>query len=335
MEQTESLDIDWRHRPQPDRFAEKLRATGMGALHRGPLQILQINVGKLCNQTCRHCHVEAGPTRKEIMPEGIVKRMVTLAADPTFQTIDITGGAPEMNPHFRTLVKGLAPLGKEIIVRCNLTIIEQPGYEWLPEFYRDHRIHLICSLPCYGPENVAKQRGHGVFEKSVRAMAKLNALGYGQGNEALRLDLMYNPLGTTLPPPQAALEADYKRELGKNCGVTFNHLLILTNLPIGRFRQDLKRAGKLEDYIEFLAASFNGETVPHLMCRSTLSVGWDGKLYDCDFNQMLELEINGGASIFDGDFNLDDLKAARIKTGSHCLGCTAGAGSSCGGALTA
>ena len=325
--------------PQPiparERFWERLSETQRWPLRRARTRILQINLGKLCNQTCHHCHVEAGPKRTEIMAWPVMERLIELAAAPPIETVDLTGGAPEMNPHFRRLVEALGTLGKEIIVRCNLTIIEQPDYEWLPEFYRDHRIHLICSLPCYGPENVAKQRGRGVFEKSVRAMAKLNALGYGQGNEALRMDLMYNPLGPSLPPPQAALEADYKRELKKNCGVAFDRLLTLTNLPIGRFRQDLKRAGKLADYLEFLEASFNGETVPHLMCRSTLNVGWDGKLYDCDFNQMLELEINGGASIFDGNFSLDVLKAARIKTGSHCLGCTAGTGSSCGGALTA
>lgn len=320
-----------------NRFERALLRHGATPLERTDITILQINVGKLCNQTCRHCHVEAGPKRTEIMPRDIVERLIALAADAQIETVDITGGAPEMNPHFRQLVEGVGALGKEVIVRCNLTIILVPGYQWLPQFYVDNRVHLICSMPCYTPENVNKQRGNGVFEKSIAALQLLNRLGYGCGDHpaGLLLDLVYNPLGPFLPGDQAKLEADYKRELWRHFGVEFNRLFTLANLPIGRFAQALRRSGDYAPYLELLERSFNPETVPRLMCRNTLSVGWDGRIYDCDFNQMLDMELGDGQpSIFDADFSFERLTAVPIRTGAHCLGCTAGVGSSCGGALT-
>jgi radical SAM/Cys-rich protein len=319
----------------PNRFEQALQRHGLGALQREPTAVLQINVGKLCNQTCNHCHVEAGPRRTEVMGEALVERLIALAAASRVDTVDLTGGAPEMNPHFRRLVSGMAALGKRVLVRCNLTIVQEPGYGWLPEFYAAHRVQLICSLPCYTPANVNKQRGSGVFERSIAALRRLNALGYGTGDAALRLDLVYNPLGPVLPGDQAGLEADYKRELGQHCGVRFDRLLTLANLPIGRFGRALEQRQELEPYLRLLEASFNPATVPHLMCRNTLSVGWDGQLFDCDFNQMLELPLGGGApGLFDPGFSLDDLLDVPLRTGPHCLGCTAGSGSSCGGALT-
>jgi radical SAM/Cys-rich protein len=265
-------------------------------------------------------------------------RVLELAAHRGVGTVDLTGGAPEMNPHFRELVRRLRELDKTIIVRCNLTIVEEPGFGWLPEFYAEMRARLICSLPCYGPENVTLQRGRGVFEKSISALRKLNAAGYAadDGASALALDLIFNPVGPALPPGQAGLEADYRRALRDEFGVRFNSLFTMANLPVGRFRNSLSREGRLQPYLELLQDAFNSTTVEHLMCRDTLSIGWDGRIYDCDFNQMLEMETaDGAASIFDPTFRLEDLHGTAIATGEHCLGCTAGAGSSCGGALTA
>ena len=320
------------------RFEDCLLREGTRELRRGGVKVLQINVGKLCNQACKHCHVEAGPRRTEVMSWEVMERLLDLAAHPAIETVDITGGAPEMNPHFREFVTRLSALGKELIVRCNLTIVEEPGFEWLPEFYAARRVNLICSLPCYGPENVAKQRGAGVFEKSISAMRKLNRVGYGMEprRRGLVLDLVFNPVGDSLPPDQEALETAYRRELGRNHGVRFNNLYTLANLPVGRFRQFLRRQGRLGSYLNLLEDAFNAATLEHLMCRNTLSVGWDGRVYDCDFNQMLEMEIaGGGLSVLDPEFKLERLHGAAIETGEHCLGCTAGSGSSCGGALTA
>jgi radical SAM/Cys-rich protein len=323
--------------PAQHRFQACLARAGQTELHRRPVSTLQVNVGKLCNQACKHCHVEAGPKRTEIMTWEVMERIIALAAQPAITTVDLTGGAPEMNPHFRRLVEQLQGLDKELIIRCNLTIVEEPGYSWLPEFYAANRARLICSLPCHGPENVAMQRGKGIFEKSISALHKLNAVGYAapDGSGGLILDLVYNPVGPFLPPDQTILEADYREALGGKHGVFFNQLLTLTNLPIGRFRQSLSRQGQLAPYLDLLDEAFNAGTIEHLMCRDTLSIGYDGKIYDCDFNQMLEMEIDGGRiSILDPDFRLDDLGKVAIATGEHCLGCTAGAGSSCGGALT-
>ena len=322
-----------------NRFEQALQRHGLGALERLATTVIQINVGKLCNQACTHCHVEAGPKRTEIMERDVAERLIELAAASQVRTVDLTGGAPEMNPHFRRLVQGMAALGKEVISRCNLTILGEPGYDWLAEFYAANRVHLICSLPCYTSDNVNQQRGKGVFERSIAGLLRLNALGYGaeaaQGEGALRLDLVFNPLGPRLPGDQAKLEADYKRELGGTFGVRFNRLLTLANLPIGRFARSLERRGELEPYLRLLEERFNPGAVPALMCLNTLSVGWDGQLYDCDFNQMLDMPLGGGApSLFDPAFRLDDLRRVPVRTDAHCLACTAGAGSSCGGALT-
>ena len=323
--------------PVGKRFDRRMANSGWERLTRDRITTLQINLGRLCNQACHHCHVEAGPKRTEIMEAPVVDRLISLAAHPDISTVDLTGGAPEMNPHFRRIVSSVTETGRDVIVRCNLTIIEEAGYDWLPEFYADNNVRLVCSLPCYGVENVTQQRGQGVFEKSIAALKKLNAVGYGQPNSIknLCLDLVYNPNGASLPPSQVSLEADYKRELSAQFGVTFNNLLTLTNLPVGRFSQTLRRKGELEPYMALLDGAFNPSTLARLMCRNTLNVGWDGKIYDCDFNQMLNMEIDGSDTrLLDPDFSLAQLRDVPIRTGDHCLGCTAGSGSSCGGALT-
>lgn len=258
-----------------------------------------------------------------------------LDVSPAIRCVDLTGGAPELNSNFRALVEAARRGGREIIVRCNLTVILEPDMEWLPDFYRDNQIHLICSLPCYTAENVEKQRGGGVFEKSIEALRRLNRLGYG--DDGLALDLAYNPVGPSLPPSQAELETRYREELGANFGIRFNQLLTITNMPIKRFADQLERWGKLGEYMGLLVNHFNPATVEGLMCRDLISVGYDGRLYDCDFNQMLEIPFGGGDSrrpltINDID-RLDGFAGAAIATGAHCFGCTAGAGSSCGGAL--
>jgi radical SAM/Cys-rich protein len=300
---------------------------------------LQINVGKLCNQACHHCHVDAGPKRTESMTQAAAKRVIALLTDsPDVDTVDLTGGAPELNPSFGFLVEGARRLGRRVIVRCNLTIIFAPGMEHLPRFYRDHDVELVCSLPCYTAANVDQQRGHGVFDHSIEALRLLNRLGYGRPESPLVLNLVYNPLGAFLPPPQAGLEARYREELGRLFGIEFHHLLTITNMPIKRFADQLHRWGKYGEYMGLLVNHFNPQTVPGLMCRSLVSVGWDGTLYDCDFNQMLELPIaahNGARQPLTlwSIRSFDQLAGAKIATASHCFGCTAGAGSSCGGAL--
>lgn len=318
-----------------NRFNETMSRSGRETLTRAATEILQINVGKLCNQSCHHCHVEAGPNRTEIMSWPVMERLIELAGQSTASMVDLTGGAPEMNPHFRELVTAMRGLGKEILVRCNLTILEEPGFEWLPDFYAENRVHLVCSMPCYTKELVTKQRGGGVYDKSIRALKKLNAIGYGVADHpaGLRLDLVYNPGGAFLPPAQLDLEKDYRRELGEGHGITFSNLLTLANIPIGRYRQTLTRNNELENYLVLLENAFNPATVDRVMCRNTVSVGWDGRLYDCDFNQMLSMEMES-ADLFAEGFALDRLEEKAIRTGEHCLGCTAGTGSSCGGALT-
>jgi len=319
-------------------FDDALRASGAGTLQRKRVTTLQVNVGKLCNMACHHCHVEAGPTRTEIMPRHIAARVAeVLAQNPGVELMDLTGGAPELNPSFRWLVSEARRLGRRVIDRCNLTVLFEPGMEDLPRFLAEHRVEIVASLPCYQPENVAKQRGKGAFDKSVEALGALNALGYGQAGSGLLLDLVYNPVGAALPPAQTALEAAYKRELGQLFGVTFNHLLTITNMPIQRFAHLLDRTGQYEAYMSLLVNHFNAATVAGLMCRSLLNVGWDGRLYDCDFNQMLELPLGADATTCPrtlwGLSSLDALEGQAVATAEHCYGCTAGAGSSCGGAL--
>lgn len=321
--------------PSTPAFHETLATHRIPPLARGRVTTLQVNVGKLCNQACHHCHVDAGPKRTEIMAPATAARVLEiLAASPSVAALDLTGGAPELNPSFRDLVRGARRLGRGVQVRCNLTVLFVAGMEDLAEFYRDHEVELICSLPCYSAENVDRQRGRGVFDQSIAALRRLNALGYGADGSPLRLDLVYNPVGAFLPPPQPALEARFKEELASLFGVAFHRLLTITNMPIQRFAEALRREGQLAEYLGLLVNHFNPATVDGLMCRALVSVGWDGALYDCDFNQMLELPLAGAAArtIWSID-SCDALDGLPIVTASHCFGCTAGAGSSCGGAL--
>jgi radical SAM/Cys-rich protein len=316
-------------------FASVLAAHGQAPLRRRPVETLQVNVGKWCNQACHHCHVEAGPKRPERMDERVAARVLALVeANPSIATVDVTGGAPELNPNFRRLVRGARRLGRQVIDRCNLTILSEPGQEDLADFLAAERVAVTASLPCYTAENVERQRGHGVFDRSIRALERLNARGYGRPGTGLRLDLVYNPVGAFLPPAQAELEARYREELGHAFGIVFDRLFTITNMPIKRFAEMLARDGAAEAYAGLLVNHFNPATVDGLMCRTLLSIGWDGHLYDCDFNQMLELPLpgRGPRTVWDVD-DLGTLNGLPIATAEHCFGCTAGAGSSCGGAL--
>jgi radical SAM/Cys-rich protein len=316
-------------------FGEVLAEHGLGALRRASTVTLQVNVGKRCNQACHHCHVDAGPKRTEIMNDATAARVIELLErNPQLGVLDVTGGAPELAGCFRALVTAARRLGRRVIDRHNLTVLFEDGQEDLALFLAGQRVEVVASLPCYGEENVDAQRGAGVFEKSIAALRTLNALGYGRPESPLRLDLVYNPVGAFLPPPQEQLEADYRERLGERFGITFHHLRTITNMPINRFAAQLARTGEAERYMGLLVNHFNPATVPGLMCRELVSVGWDGRLYDCDFNQMLELPI--GAPRARTVWDVDDLAAldgAAIATGRHCFGCTAGAGSSCSGTI--
>jgi radical SAM/Cys-rich protein len=314
-------------------FEQTLTGSGLAPLRATGIQVLQVNVGKLCNQTCRHCHVDAGPERREVMSRETMEVCLDVLARAGIPTLDVTGGAPEMNPHFRWLVTEARRLGRHVIDRCNLTILLAPGYDDLPEFLAGRRVEVVASLPCYLPQNTDAQRGSGVFEKSMTALRRLNALGYGRPDSGLFLTLVYNPLGPSLPPPQPGLEAAYRRELAERHGVTFNRLYTITNMPISRFLDDLVRSGRLEEYLAKLVAAYNPAAAAGVMCRTTLSVGWDGRLYDCDFNQMLDLGLAPGLPRHIRDFDPDALGSRRIVTGPHCYGCTAGSGSGCQGAI--
>jgi len=324
-------------------FADTLRQHSLPALTREAVTTLQINVGRLCNLACHHCHVEAVPLRTEMMPERVVDRLIELLdLNPTIAVVDLTGGAPEMNPGFRRLVIEARRRHVRVIDRCNLTILLEPGYTDLPEFFAAQDVHVIASLPCYTAANVDRQRGLGVFDGSIQVLKQLNALGYGRNKSSRRLDLVYNPLGASLPPSQKTLEAEYREELGRLFGIEFHQLLTITNMPIKRFATQLAQARQTDAYMSLLVNHFNPATVPGVMCRSLVSVGWDGRLYDCDFNQMLDIPLGaagstaastGASTIWDID-TFDRLTATPIATGQHCYGCTAGAGSSCSGALT-
>lgn len=322
--------------PELPSFAEVLTRHRLAPLARRSVETLQINLGKRCNQACHHCHVDAGPKRTEMMTRRTAARILALLANsPTTRTVDLTGGAPELNPNFSYLVERARALGREVIDRCNLTVLFEPDMEWLPEFLRDHQVELVCSLPCYTAAIVDAQRGRGVFDKSVAALRWLNRLGYGQPGSALRLNLVYNPSGAALPPPQAPLEHDYRRMLREVYGIEFHRLYTITNMPVRRFADQLTRSGQYHAYLALLVNHFNPLAAEQVMCRSLVSVAWDGALYDCDFNQMLDLGLPERArarTIF-GLERLDDLARAVITTGQHCLGCTAGTGSSCRGAL--
>jgi radical SAM/Cys-rich protein len=316
-----------------NRFSNRLAAEGLG-LRRGRPEILQVNVGKLCNLTCSHCHVNAGPKRKEIMSRETIDRIIDWLAKTDIPIVDLTGGAPEMIRDFRYFieqVKSLRP-GRHVIDRCNLTILIERGYEDLAAFFARNKVEIIASMPCYSAENVNAQRGEGVFEGSITALQLLNSVGYGTDPD-IPLHLVYNPVGAFLPGPQAELEADYKRELKKHFGIIFNKLYSITNLPIGRFASYLRHNNKLDEYMELLIQAFNPETIDGLMCRNTISVGWRGEVYDCDFNQQLGMQWNNGAPIFLWDVDPEKIENREIMTGNHCFGCSAGAGSSCGGAI--
>ena len=319
-------------------FAARLRAHDLGELRRERVTTLQVNVGRLCNLACHHCHVEAGPKRTEVLTAEVAERLLELlAASPEVEVLDLTGGAPEMNENFRHLVTGARRLGRRVIDRCNLTILLEPGREDLAEFLAAEGVEVVASLPCYTLENVELQRGRGVFDASIQALRRLNALGYGLPGSALRLDLVYNPLGPSLPSDQARLELDYKRELSERFGLEFHHLLTITNMPIRRFAEQLVRLGRAEAYQALLVNHFNPATVAGLMCRFQVSVDWSGNLYDCDFNLMLGLSLpadEAGTRMTIWDVpSLDRLAGSTIATASHCFGCTAGTGSSCSGSL--
>jgi radical SAM/Cys-rich protein len=315
-------------------FAEKLAEKGDVPLYRKQLTSLQINVGKVCNQTCTHCHVDAGPDRRESMTFETVQHVIEFLARSKVKTLDITGGAPEMNPQFRTLVDEARKLDKQVIDRCNLTILLANGFTDLPEFFAQNQVCVVASLPCYLEANCDAQRGSGVFVKSIQAIRRLNALGYGQPDSNLKLDLVYNPTGLGLPPDQQKLEDSYKSELSARYDIQFNNLLSITNMPVSRFLDDLLRRGKYEEYLRKLIEAFNPGTVDNLMCRSLLSVDWNGFLYDCDFNQMLDLAITQDQErVHISELTDDLLLNSAIRTANHCYGCTAGCGSSCGGSL--
>ena len=319
------------HRP----FEQALADSGLWPLRATGIQALQVNVGKLCNQTCRHCHVDAGPERREVMSRETMRRCLDVLAKTDIPTLDITGGAPEMNPHFRWLVEQAHSLCRHVIDRCNLTVLLAPHFEDLQDFLAKHHVEVIASLPCYLPENTDWQRGEGVFEKSITALQRLNAAGYGQPDSGLVLTLVYNPVGPSLPPPQATLEDAYRRELSARYGVVFSRLFTITNMPISRFLDDLVQHGWYEEYMGRLVAAYNPKAAAGVMCRTTLSVGWDGRLYDCDFNQMLDLGLAPGLPRHIRDFDQALLTSRRIVTGQHCYGCTAGSGSGCQGTITA
>ena len=314
-------------------FNQTLRRHGLFPLRRSALGELQINLGYLCNQACEHCHVEAGPKRTEMMTAATMDKILAWAAQNEIAGVDLTGGAPELIPGFRRFVDGFLALGIAVTSRCNLTVLFEPGQEDLARWYGERKVRLVCSLPCYTAENVEAQRGKGVFGKSIAALKALNRLGYGRQRELI-IDLVYNPVGAALPPPQAGLERDYKARLKDDFGIDFNKLLTIANLPINRFEHFLKRTGQLEGYQQLLADNFNPATVEPLMCRHLLSVDWRGYLYDCDFNQMLRLPMAGIEAKQLWQVTRAQLENAPIALGKHCFGCTAGAGSSCGGALT-
>lgn len=315
-------------------FQEKLEQSGLYPLLPTQLEIFQVNIGKMCNQTCKHCHVDAGPDRKEIMTrETMLQCLDVLRSNQHFGTVDITGGAPELNPNFRWFVEEIFKLGRHIIVRCNLTIIlANKKYADLPQFYKNHRIEVVSSLPFYSQDRTDRQRGNGVFDDSIAALKMLNNAGYGREETGLILNLVYNPAGAFLPPLQESLQAEYKQILQSRFGIFFNDLFVITNMPINRYLDYLLTSGNYETYMEKLVNAYNPVAAANVMCRNTISVSWDGFLYDCDFNQMLELKVKGSSKHI-CDFNSQALNSREIITGQHCFGCTAGSGSSCGGAV--
>jgi radical SAM/Cys-rich protein len=315
-------------------FENQMHEAGLDPLHATGITVFQINVGKLCNQTCRHCHVDAGPDRLEIMTRETAEQCIRALALTDIPTLDITGGAPELNPNFRWLVEQGKGLNRHVMDRCNLSVLLLPSQADLAEFLAQHQVEIVASLPYYRSTQTDAQRGEGVFEKSMKALRKLNELGYGREGSGLVLNLVHNPVGAFLPPKQEAIEAQFRRELLKTYGVVFNHLYTITNMPISRFLEFLVESGNYEGYMERLANAFNPTAAAGVMCRYTISIGWDGTLYDCDFNQMLDLPVGHGAPKHIKDFDPAKLHQRYIVTGNHCYGCTAGTGSSCGGSVT-
>jgi radical SAM/Cys-rich protein len=314
------------------KFEEKLEEIGLFPLKPIGIEIFQINVGYMCNMTCKHCHVDAGPDRQEIMTRETLEQCLEALRGTDIETVDLTGGAPEMNPHFRWFVDEVHKLGKQIIVRSNLTILDTRKFEDLPKFMADRGVEITCSLPFYSKRRTDAQRGDGTYDKSIKVLKLLNEIGYGKEETGLRLNLVYNPVGAFLPPDQEALREEYARRLGEQHGIVFNDLFTITNLPISRYLNFLMMSGNLEEYMEKLVTSFNPAAAEGVMCRNTISIGWDGTLYDCDFNQMLKMETADGAPKHIRDWNLMKLNNREIVINQHCYGCTAGAGSSCGGA---
>ena len=314
-----------------------LAATDFPPLQRGALQTLQVNLGYKCNQSCLHCHVNAGPTRTEMMDGDTAALVLQVLRARAVQTLDLTGGAPELSPHFRGLVQGARALGAHVIDRCNLTILSEPGQQDLAAFLAEQQVEVVASLPCYSVGNVDRQRGEGVFDRSIAGLRALNALGYGQPGTGRVLNLVYNPQGAVLPPPQGPLQADYKRELASHFGIVFNQLFALTNMPIQRFGSTLVSKGTFGSYLQLLKDAYQPHNLATVMCRSQLSVDWQGDLYDCDFNQMLGLRARVGSQARPHlrDLLSHDVQGSRIRVADHCYGCTAGQGSSCGGALGA
>ena len=316
------------------RFKDKVAALGMFPLKPVDVEIFQVNVGKMCNQVCKHCHVDAGPDRKEIMTRETMELCLDVLKTSAIKTVDLTGGAPEMNPDFRWFVEEIKTLGKHIIVRCNLTIIRaNKRFHDLPDFFKKHQIEIVSSLPSFTQDRTDRQRGDGVFEDSIKALQLLNSVGYGAEGTGLILNLVYNPAGAFLPPDQNALEREYKAELGKRYGISFNQLFAITNMPISRYLDYLLNSGNYDQYMEKLVGAFNPAAVKNVMCRNTISVSWDGYIYDCDFNQMLDLKVSCQDSQHLSTFHAASISTRNIVLKQHCYGCTAGAGSSCGGAV--
>ena len=312
-----------------------LRQTDFPHLKRHTLDTLQVNLGYMCNQTCLHCHVNAGPSRKEIMERQTIDMVLDVLAAKKLTTLDLTGGAPEMNPHFRYLVAQARALGVRVIDRCNLTILSEPGYDGLAQFLAEQSVDVTASLPCYAQANVDKQRGDGVFERSISALQQLNALGYGKPGSGLVLNLVFNPQGPVLPPSQEQLERDYKRELAEHFGIVFNHLFVIVNMPIQRFGSSLVSKGEFAHYMDLLKANYLEKNLDSVMCRTLISVDWQGYLYDCDFNQMLAMPARLGTRprAHLSQLLSESVDGNSIAIADHCYGCTAGQGSSCGGAL--
>lgn len=329
--QLQSLQTEVVETLQLPRFRQKLEMAGLFPLRPFETAVFQVNLGKMCNQVCRHCHVDAGPDRREIMTQETMQQCLDALAQTAIPTVDLTGGAPEMNPHFRWFVEQIRALGRTVMVRCNLTIIvSNPKYHDLPDFFRQHQVEVVSSLPFYNADKTDRQRGKGVFEDSVKALRMLNAVGYGQADSGLRLNLVYNPAGAFLPGSQEGLKRQFKRVLWDEFGLVFNDLYAITNIPISRYLDYLISSGNYDGYMEKLITAFNAAAAVGVMCRNTISVGWDGFLYDCDFNQMLDLKVASPVQHVQ-DFNAQALRQRVVVVNEHCYGCTAGAGSSCGG----